>query len=367
MVRAISKRDVNIDLLRVISMVMIVTLHALGKSAALDKVIPLSLNYYILYFFEGIAYLGVNLFILITGYYSQESKFSSKKILYIILETFFYSVLIYFLLLCFGIIRFSVKDLVYVFFPVLTRHYWYISVYVLTYFLLPFLNFADRLKKSDFKKLLIILFVFFSIIPTFVFFVDTFDLNNGYSFLWFGFLILISKYIRKYSAERVKRINTIRFVAILAMLLIPASRYVIAAVSKLMTGRIVGAGLFFRYNSFLVLIASVLLFILFLEIRIDDPRLTKIIVSLAPLTLGVYLIHTNIFIKDIIWNIFKFDKYIDDWFVIFIIIAGVFAIFVLGCGVDLLRKLLFDVVFRTKRITLICGKIDRKISLFRGE
>ena len=82
-------RNYGIDLLRIVSMYMVVILHILGNGGVLTNLELLSLNYYSAWFLEISCYCAVNCYALITGYVMVDSKFSYKKILNLWLDVLF--------------------------------------------------------------------------------------------------------------------------------------------------------------------------------------------------------------------------------------------------------------------------------------
>ena len=75
------KRNANMELLRILSMLMVTMLHALGKSGLL---IPLEGsvpgNAWIAWIFEVLSIGAVNIFMLISGYYLIKSEFRWKRL-----------------------------------------------------------------------------------------------------------------------------------------------------------------------------------------------------------------------------------------------------------------------------------------------
>ena len=82
------------------------------------------------------------------------------------------------------------------------------------------------------------------------------------------------------------------------------SLYILSMASKRMViiSQYLEPEYFFRYNSLIVLTASIIFFLLFTKVTIRNKTMNRIITFLAPLTLGVYLIHDNQFLRQIIWN-----------------------------------------------------------------
>ena len=89
----------NIDLLRCISMIFIVSCHYFGN---ISKVADFELNTFSDISFKLISCIdnvGVNIFVLISGYFLVDSKFKTNKLLSIWIQVLTYSVVIY--LLCY--------------------------------------------------------------------------------------------------------------------------------------------------------------------------------------------------------------------------------------------------------------------------
>ena len=74
------QRNYGIDLLRIVSMIMIVTLHVLGKGGVLKNTVPLSYRYEVAWFLETASYCAVNCYAINSGYVAVKSKFKYSKI-----------------------------------------------------------------------------------------------------------------------------------------------------------------------------------------------------------------------------------------------------------------------------------------------
>lgn len=87
----IKKRQSNIELLRILAILCIISFHYVYKSGyVLNDLSLKSLTINSCWF---LGEFGVNLFILITGYFLINSKFSFKKLIKLILEVNFYYLL----------------------------------------------------------------------------------------------------------------------------------------------------------------------------------------------------------------------------------------------------------------------------------
>lgn len=74
------KRDMNYELLRIISMILIICAHYITHSHIMEDVDIYSFNYFILEIIMASTRISVGLYILITGYYMVTSKMKLKKL-----------------------------------------------------------------------------------------------------------------------------------------------------------------------------------------------------------------------------------------------------------------------------------------------
>lgn len=72
------KRNFNMELLRIISMFMVLVLHCLLTTGALEY--SSGIRYYVYWFMEALCIIAVDVFVLITGYFMIESKFKAKNV-----------------------------------------------------------------------------------------------------------------------------------------------------------------------------------------------------------------------------------------------------------------------------------------------
>ena len=87
------KRLSNFELLRIISMILIVSSHYVLHAPEFTK--GLTVNKYILDFISLGGKIGVNCFILITGFFLVKSEFKLDKFIKLIMEVFTYSIFMF--------------------------------------------------------------------------------------------------------------------------------------------------------------------------------------------------------------------------------------------------------------------------------
>jgi surface polysaccharide O-acyltransferase-like enzyme len=330
-------RDANIELLRIIAMLMIVALHYLAHGEGLVGNQPFSFNWTFAWALEAVCIVAVNCYVLISGYFLVTSQFKIKKLIRLWLQVLFYSITIYLVLIALGLEPFTIKHLAMACVPVLTNQYWFVTVYLALYIVSPFLNILiHALSRKQFQNLLIILFTVLSLWPTVLPFGFSLDKTNGLSIIQFIFLYFIASYIRLYWNHEIKK-GYYLSAYILLTLMITASKFGLTAL-----GFHALSGMFFEYNSVTVILSSVMLFMYFRNVSIKSTVIIKIICSVSALTFGVYLIHEDIFLRGILYkNILHTDLYLNTPYFIPASVITITGIFVVCISIDALRKQLF--------------------------
>lgn len=339
-----NKREYSLDLLRVISMLMIITLHYCTFGYKIIEAGSIGNNTPILWIIYAFCYGAVNLYVLISGYFLCESKFKWKKVIKLIVEVLFYSLIIGGIFYFFDLYKFeSIKDYLNIFFPVLSKAYWFISIYLIMYIFSPYLNkLINSLKEKEYRTLIIIGVVFI-LLNNIIVGTNLIDGTHGYGILWFIYLYLVGAYIHKYGAPKIN--NWYYFILyVVFSFLTYFLRYI--AINYLEVYKYFKDSTSYIYinNSFTVFAASVCLFIFFKNLKIK-PIMPKIIGNISVATFGVYLIHDNTFIRSILYkDILKVYTFASTPFLekSLAMIGSVLAVFTICTIIDLIRKFIFD-------------------------
>lgn len=180
-------RNIGLDFCRIGGMMGIVILHILGCGGVLSAGGEHSWGCWIAWFLEIAAYCAVDLFALLTGYLCcKKTKFSSFRIIELLLSMLFYTAVITGTFLVFEPSMLpSLKKIIISLCPVLKPSpYWYITSYMLVFLLMPCLNLViQKLSDSALIKLCILTFALLAVIPS-VIGVDYFNLASGFSPAW---------------------------------------------------------------------------------------------------------------------------------------------------------------------------------------
>lgn len=343
----ISKRLHSIDLLRIIAMLFIVVNHYLSHGVAIVGFSSNEPHVFYDWYVRGICYTGTNLFILITAFFLCRSTFKIKHVLTLACQVWFYSIVIYLIANWTGLCSYSGIRFLQAATPIINSHYWFITCYIALYFLAPFLNLVvDTLSKKGLRLLLIVLFVCFSIVPSFVFWGNWLGWGGSSGIVWFIVLYFTGAYIRKYiDVDYLKKYKQRLFIYTVILSLLPLlSKILIAYLTDKMFGHIVGSSLLYVKNSILIFPLSVSFFLLFMTLDITNKNVIKVISFITTGVFAVYLITENIYLREWIWlNLSRIINRDSLWYSI-IELSSIIVLFLACVLIDKIRKLVFEVI-----------------------
>ena len=329
-------RSSNLELLRILSMLFIVAHHfsVHGNFNLIEK--SFTFNKIIIQIIGSGGKFGVNLFVLITGYFLITGKFNLKKLIKLIIETWFYSVTILLIFFIFPLgINIGIKEIIKSFLPITYSVYWFITTYIILYIFVPFINFfVNKISRKEYLKLIFLLVLFCSFVSTFA------KTNLAFSELsYFLLLYLIGGYFRLYPNKYAEKVNFNFLYGIIFYLLICISIIAFNILGEKYQIFSRGATYFTGQKSFLMLISSMGIFLGFKNLNIKN---TKIINIISSTTLGIYLIHDNFLVREFLWlKFFKVSEHFYDKYLLFYSLKIIFLVFILCMIVDLSRQILF--------------------------
>ncbi len=335
-------RNTSFELLRIIAMFSITICHLATHGKFDFDLNTLSLPRFWWYFIELGGNFGVNVFVLISGYFlifDNSGTFNIKKILKLWGQVFFYSMLIYVTFGLCGISEFSVLSFIKSFFPMTFGSYWFASTYFVLYLLHPFLNmFLSRMDKITFQRLLVLLLIMWCVIPSF-----TFSEYQSNKLLWFITLYSLAAYIRFFGLNPIISLRHYICFFILSSLLRFLSGIVLIIIGTHITFAATHALAFYGIQSVLTLLSALSIFMVFKSINLGYHKWINIIASA---TFGVYLIHDNRIIRKFLWEeLFKVNSYSNSALLIPYSICVVLLIYTVCTIIDLLRQILFEKAF----------------------
>lgn len=153
------ERQQNFELLRIIAMFMIVIFHAITY-CVIEYELPITgLNDLLLTVLRALIYVCVNVFIIITGYFSVNTKqLKLRKVVNTALMPGFFSAILLTMVMVVGIEEFNFWQIIRKLFATFRGEYWFISNYFALYLFIPFLNkIVHRVSKKEFQHFFILI------------------------------------------------------------------------------------------------------------------------------------------------------------------------------------------------------------------
>lgn len=329
------ERKSNFELLKIIAMLAIIMFHYVYKSGySVDILTPYNVFIKSVWFFGEI---GVNLFMLITGYFMIKSKFSYKKLVSFILEVNFYFVITLLVGYYLDLIPLNYSIDFYIL-PIILNKYWFITAYILVYIFSPYINKMIRsLKKSEMQSLILKAIIIWSIIPTIIgiLYNSTETILYYNRFIWLVIVYIIGAYLQLYKTKILSNNkNNIFIIIILSLILILTIPIIYIIKTKFNILHNVEIAYFWPPNSILIILLSIAIFSLFKNIEIKS---NMIINKLASTTLAIYIMHDSILCDQMWLLFFKSRLHIENGKYYHILISAIF-IFLLGACIELFRK-----------------------------
>ena len=317
-------RQSNIELLRIVLILMIIVLHynngAMG--GALANIHNGTFSYYFVHFTESLSSVAVNVFILITGYFSyNKNKIFISKIARLVLLMIFWGLsLSLFTMLVLNPALFTVHNCLKMVKIAISQ--WFVIIYSILYLLIPYINTVIRvISKKNYQKLLII-----AIFPTF--YTSTTSNDAGYGIVNFVSLYLIGAYIRKFQTAKIAKWKSFCVYVVLSGITMVFSLYFENA---------------WNYNSIFVLGGAVALFEFFTSLNIKYNPLINTLAS---------------FTKYLCQVIFHSNEYWQSPMIAFNGIIAMIGIYVIGICLEFLRSILLDKKIFKPLIKIVKGTIE---------
>ena len=294
----VKKRKSNIELLRIVCTLMVITLHLLNPSllggVTLARKSGSFLNEAIMSWLFCFAICAVDVFILISGFFMiSNNKRKLGKAINLMFVCAVYSVVK-------GVVNhlaagsaITAKAVLNSLFP---KSY-YVYIYCALYLVSPYINRAvNGIDKKSYRRLLGVSIVLFSLWPTFIdcmqqqfgwkftdiSFIAADGNGRGFTFVNFVLLYLIGGYIRKYGSESKLLTNKYKCLAI------GLGCSVLSLVISLVFPKLWGTNAIIAYDSIIVIVQAAALFNFF---RLIDIGSSSVVNFLAKASFGVFLLH----------------------------------------------------------------------------
>lgn len=332
-------RDSNLELLRIVSMLMIIMLHYFSMGLGLENVTSYDKNYLMFAALYSLSVVGVNCFVLTTGYYSINSvSIKTRKILNLIIQVAFWGIVLYIISFLYNGGSLEVKEIVKKAVPYFFDLRWFVRTYIILLFFIPFINrLLKGLSRKSFLMLIMIYVVIFSVWYSFL--PGSPTLDNGYGIINFILLYMVGSYIR------MNRGHINKWICLLC--------YLVSVVCIIISSYTFLQSRCWGYSYIFVITGSIALFLFFENLNIGSLRLVNFMGKYA---FGVYLIHSDMHFADILWR----DN-IKMWYgtTLFIpkIVGMIIFIYCVCVMLDFIREKLFSIsVDKVLEKMKICNK-----------
>lgn len=343
-------RNSNFELLRIILILMIITLHFLNKNmgGALNFTsIPFNDSFFV--FLKSLCICAVNTFILISGYFLYSNKsVKLKKVILLYLIVILYRLFNYFFLSCYFHEKITLTDILTCFLP----FNYFFCFYIVLYLISPYISLVfTNLNKKQALFLISLLTVLFCIYPTIldigndisysdyyngISFISSDGNIEGYSIVHFLYIFCVGMFIRK--------INPEKYSSSFLFCLYLISTIMVSILSDKLPS-------LYSYCSIFPVLNSVLLFLIFKKLNFTSSFINKISISVFP----IFCIHTSGFANRIWKRLFILPEHfsISPFYTIFWSFISVIAMFMASLLLSLFfRGLFYKIKAKINKMTL---------------
>ena len=328
-------RASNIELLRIISMILII-MHHFSVHGCFPFTPDLTFNKVFLQVFGLGGKAGVVAFVMITGYFMISSSLKLHKFAKLVGQIWFYSIAMLGMAMGLGLDTVTSRNMMLALLPIGVMS-WFAQNFLVLYLLTPVINrVLHWLQHTYYVILLVVSTVIWFLIPTALNLWPnvphtTFGFKHIFSFVIF---YSMGAYIKLYGSHITKKIGiiftAIGFVgAFLGDILVD----VLAMTNPVYMKQI----FYFTQNDygFFQLLLGIGLFIIFLKAKITYRPWINVVAST---TFGIYLLHDNRLFLHHMWdNVLATYQYYDSLVLPLYAIFVVALIFVVGMTVDYVR------------------------------
>ena len=278
-------RSSNLELYRILCMLMIVAHHFVVNSdvVKVDGPIlaaPTSPNTLFLLLYGAWGKVGINCFLMITGYFMCTSKITLRKFVKLMGQVYLYKWLIYPILLISGYETFSLGRIIKLIMPVWNFNQNFTCCFIGFWLTIPFLNIlVQNMTKRQHELLLLLMLTLYTLLGSIL----GFNVAMNYV-TWFAIIYFIASYIRLYPTAFFDKRNFWGWITLLCL--------VVACVSIIVMWILFKDGYFFVIdcNKIFAVVIAVSSFLWFKNMNI---KYSKVINAFGAGTFGVLLIHAN--------------------------------------------------------------------------
>ncbi len=287
-------RESGYELLRIISMIMIVAFHTF-RYIDTSSFQPWQMLAYHSVRWYGL--FGVNCFLIISAWFMIGKPIKTRKLFDLVIQTAFYCILLFLCHIIYAVaqgIFHPIKDiweveLTALLSPFWSNRYWFITAYVFLYLMIPFLNrWILSLSKTNYRRWIwvISMFVFFYLtLPQT--FSNTIVIGD---FLWVCYVYLLTGYLKLHGEQSIIQRHAGKLLLGTYIVFVLSKQLLSFCIHNDYLEQIIShtTGNSMRY-SFWMLLLAIELFYLFQRIHFKS----RLVNTIATCMFGVYLFHEN--------------------------------------------------------------------------
>lgn len=334
-------RDSNIELLRILMMLVIIAHHyivnseiaplVLGSQIVGGQMYSINKMFALCFGFGG--KMAINVFLLITGYFMCRKEFGWQKVINLLCLMVFYRWIIYAVFIFTGYEKFSLLEFAKtILFVPLDFGRGFSSSFLGLYLLIPFLNKAvQNFEKKDFQYLILTLLFLFTVLSSFF-------LNSAFEYIgWYAAVYFIGAYLRLYPLESLEKTKNCLVLSVAGLFLCYASIIFISFAGAKLNKNLPVYWFVNDSNKILAIFTAAALFCLFKNLKIGH---IKIVNTLAASTFGILLIHASSdTMRNWLWNdvFHSAESYSNKLFPLYAF-GAVFAVYLACFAIDFIRK-----------------------------
>ncbi len=334
-------RDSNLELFRIVTMLIIVAHHYVVNSGYLELIKEFgatSSNSLFLLLFGWGGKTGINCFVLITGYFMVKSQITLNKFLKLFLEIEFYSIIIAIIFFITKYNNYSIQFLIKDILPISSITNSFTSCYLLFFLFIPYLNILlNKTSERQHRYLIALCVLMFTILPLI-------HIKISFNYVqWFIILYIIAAYLRLHPIKKFQSNKfcglalLISFVCSWATVIWGAWRYDIS-----------GKVAWYKYvadsNAIFALTTAIFAFLFFKNLKIKH---SKIINTISASAFGVLLIHAaSDTMRQWLWtDTLQNTLFFNSDYLAIHAIASVLGIYIICTLIDFMRIHLLEVPF----------------------
>jgi surface polysaccharide O-acyltransferase-like enzyme len=255
------------------------------------------------------------------------------------------------------------------------KHNWFPSIYLILYMLSPFLAvMVKKVTKKQLQALLVILLVIFSKIPQMLFPLGIGFDDDGYGIIWMICLFVVAGYIKLYvpiNGKWIKKLGWYLFASFLTFI-----SYFVISFIYLRYGKLDNfTDIFYHYNSPTTIVASIALFLVFINLgqknagenKKTHKFIEKMILYIASLTFGIYLIHEHILLRGLWITLWKVPEAFEHWYFMIHYLLVIIAVFIICGSIEAIRKFVFSFLYRSRSWLFFQSKMHKFNARMNGE